>query len=203
MDFAHSQVSRLRPENFSLLTRKTCISVNCWMRQKIVFRSDWNNFRSAKLALHCSLSLIATPPRLLCRKPQKAINTVLPWAIGPVPVMMVVDVPTNEPPDDAQSFDGFIVRKWSTLTEVPRRENSGVMVRPMTMAPARSSELTTGKLADLRTSLNELTPFGVAQSCWSIFSFMVIGIPCKAEFINKRDGRIFGIDINLYRAVSV
>ena len=79
------------------------------------------------------------------------------------PVTAPAAVPPEDPPEVTQSFQGLSVRPWSSLTVVARNENSGVFVRPITMAPASLRFFTTGASPGAITSLKAVTPFVVAQ----------------------------------------
>ena len=49
---------------------------------------------------------------------------------------VIDDAPPEEPPGEISSSQGFFVRPWSSFTVVARKENSGVLVRPITTMPA-------------------------------------------------------------------
>ncbi len=77
--------------------------------------------------------------------------------------MTAAAAPPEEPPAEAVSFQGLNVRPCSSFTVVPRKENSGVLVRPTMMAPARRRLETTGASAGAITPLKATTPLGVAH----------------------------------------
>ena len=71
------------------------------------------------------------------------------------------------------------MRPRSGFTVVPRIENSGTFVRPMTIAPASRRFFTKGASADAIRPSKAGTPLGVAWPATSMFSLMVTGTPCN------------------------
>src|SRR4026208_978657 len=93
--------------------------------------------------------------------------------------MTAAAAPPEEPPAEAGAVQGWKGRPCSSFTVVPRKENSGVLVRPMMMAPARRRLETTGASSGAITPLKATTPLGVVHPFWSTFSLVVTGTPCS------------------------
>ena len=60
-----------------------------------------------------------------------------PWASGPMPVASATAAPPLEPPQVRAGFHGFRVGPNTALNVLPPAPNSGVLVLPTTIAPAR------------------------------------------------------------------
>src|SRR3990172_2854526 len=75
--------------------------------------------------------------------PQKAAGVLSepsrsePWASGPIPVASATAAPPLEPPQVRAGFHGFRVAPKTALKVLPPAPNSGVLVLPTMMAPAR------------------------------------------------------------------
>src|SRR4026209_2537353 len=93
--------------------------------------------------------------------------------------MTAAAAPPEEPPAEAVAFLGLKGRPCSSFTVVPRKENSGVLVRPMMMAPARRSLETKGASSAAITPLKATTPRGVVPPVGSACSLIVTGTPCS------------------------
>jgi len=65
-----------------------------------------------------------------------------PWASGPMPVARATAAPPLEPPQVSAVFHGLRVAPKTALKVLPPAPNSGVLVLPTTMAPARLSRST-------------------------------------------------------------
>ena len=61
----------------------------------------------------------------------------VPCASAHIPVATATAAPPLEPPQVTASFQGSTVAPNSSLSVYQRHENSGALVRPMMMAPAR------------------------------------------------------------------
>ena len=103
----------------------------------------------------------------------------LPCASGVMPAATDDDAPPLEPPGVCVRDHGLYVRPRKSFTVSRRKLNAGVLVRPMTMAPAFFQLATTGLSACAMRSRYAATPLTVAQPSWSTFSLMVTGTPCS------------------------
>ena len=104
----------------------------------------------------------------------------LPCAIAPTPAATLAAAPPDDPPQVTPSGShGLRVSPRSGLSVNARNEYSGVLVRPMTTAPARSRLRTTGESSGAMTPARPATPFGVASPAWSTFSLIVTGTPWR------------------------
>src|SRR4026209_2238183 len=92
--------------------------------------------------------------------------------------MTAAAAPPEEPPAEAVAFLGLKGRPCSSFTVVPRKENSGVLVRPMMMAPARRRLETTGASSGAITPLKATTPLGVVDPFCSPFFLVVTCAAC-------------------------
>ncbi|HMM42078.1 MAG TPA: hypothetical protein PKA95_09270 [Thermomicrobiales bacterium] len=72
------------------------------------------------------------------------------------------------------------VRPWSALSVIPRIENAGALVRPMTIAPARRRLPTWALSSGAIRSFSFGTPLSVGRPAWSVLIFVVIGRPWSA-----------------------
>src|SRR5262249_32875495 len=66
-----------------------------------------------------------------------------PWARGPMPVATPTAAPPLEPPQVSAGFQGLRVAPNTALKVFPPAPNSGLLVLPITMAPAALSRWTT------------------------------------------------------------
>ena len=73
--------------------------------------------------------------------------------------------------------EDLLYARLADVSVSARKENSGVLVRPMTTAPAALRLLTTGASPGAITSLKASTPFEVAQPVWSTLILIVKGTP--------------------------
>ena len=104
----------------------------------------------------------------------------LPCATAPTPAATLAAAPPDDPPQVTPSgLHGLRVSPRRGLSVNARNEYSGVLVRPMTTAPARSRLRATGESAGAMTSARPATPFGVASPAWSTFSLIVTGTPWR------------------------
>ena len=87
----------------------------------------------------------------------------MPWAIAPMPRATAAAAPPEEPPGVTPAFQGFSLRPRSGFSVNQRKLNSGVLVRPMTMAPAFLRLATTGESSGAMMSAKAATPFGLAS----------------------------------------
>src|SRR5215510_7959786 len=67
----------------------------------------------------------------------------LPWASGPMPVASATAPPPVEPPDVSAGFQGLRVAPNTALKVLAPAPYSGVLVLPITIAPAAFSRSTT------------------------------------------------------------
>lgn len=104
----------------------------------------------------------------------------LPWAIAPMPLAVAVAAPPLEPPGVRPASHGLRVAPWSALSVNQRIEKVGVLVRPMTMPPARRRLATTGLSRAAIAFLNATTPLSVGEPAMSTFTLIVIGTPWSA-----------------------
>ena len=65
-----------------------------------------------------------------------------PWASGPMPVARATAAPPLDPPQVSARFHGLRVTPKTALKVLPPAPNSGVLVLPTTIAPARLSRST-------------------------------------------------------------
>ena len=103
-----------------------------------------------------------------------------------MPAAAAAPAPPEDPPDDASACHGLRVRPCSGLSVVTRIENSGVVVRPITMAPAAFRLRTTGASSGAITLSNARTPFGVGTPATSTFCFTVTGTPWSGPRLSPR-----------------
>ena len=96
-----------------------------------------------------------------------------------MPAAHAEPAPPDEPPGEARSSHGLKVRPRSGLSVVARIENSGVFVRPITMAPALRRLRTSGASSVAIRLANAGTPFVFGSPAISTFSLIVIGTPCN------------------------
>ena len=101
----------------------------------------------------------------------------LPWAMAPMPAAVAAAAPPLEPPGVRPASHGLRVAPWSALSVNQRIEKPGVLVRPITMPPARRSPATTGLSRVAIRSLKATTPLSVGCPATSTFTLMVTGTP--------------------------
>ena len=99
--------------------------------------------------------------------------------MGPKPAAAAALAPPEDPPGLAASSHGLQVLPCSGLSVVARIDNSGVLVRPMTMAPAWRRLRTTGASSGAMRSLKIGNPLGVGVPETSMLVLIVTGIPCN------------------------
>ena len=107
----------------------------------------------------------------------------LPWLMAANPAAPADAAPPEEPPGDACESQGFRVRPCSGLSVVSRIDISGVLVRPIRMAPAFSKFDTTGEWSGAMVSLNISIPLVVARPLVSTFTLTVTGTPCSGPSV--------------------
>src|ERR1700750_380556 len=87
--------------------------------------------------------MVATP--LQCAGQRSEPPMSLPCAMVPTPAATADPAPPEEPPQVISASQGLSVSPCSGLSVNPRKENSGVLVRPMTIAPDFFRLRTTGE----------------------------------------------------------
>src|SRR5579862_1101621 len=87
----------------------------------------------------------------------------VPCASVQIPVATATAAPPLEPPQVTPSFQGLTVAPKSSLSVYQRHENSGALVRPMMMAPARRRLAMEGLSSCAIKSRYAITPPLVAQ----------------------------------------
>ena len=103
----------------------------------------------------------------------------LPCAMAPMPAAIDAPAPPDEPPQVIALSHGFIVSPCSGLSVKPRIENSGVLVRPMMIAPAFFRLAVTGESPGAILSLKPTTPLELAWPSTSMLILIVTGTPCS------------------------
>ncbi len=103
----------------------------------------------------------------------------LPCEIGPMPAATAAPAPPLDPPAVMSDRQGLRVRPCSALSVNQRIEKPGVLVRPMTMAPARRRLATTGLSPSAIRSRKATMPLSVGQPRWSVLTLVVTGTPCS------------------------
>src|ERR1700684_4394655 len=98
---------------------------------------------------------------LQCAGQRNEPTMSLPWGIGSVHAAPAPPAPPDDPPQVISGFQGFSVSPCSGLSVKPRNENSGVLVRPMTMAPAFLRLRTTGASEGAMIFICAGTPLGL------------------------------------------
>src|SRR6516165_6497445 len=97
-----------------------------------------------------------------------------------MPVATAAAAPPLDPPQVRWRFQGLIVSPYSSLSVNQRQENSGALVRPITIAPARRRLAIDGLSSTATRLAKAATPFVVAQPFWSVLILVVTGTPCNA-----------------------
>lgn len=87
----------------------------------------------------------------------------LPCASGLMPVASAAAAPPLDPPGVWRRFQGLRVAPKTSLLVSQRQQNSGVLLRPMTMAPASSQFCTQGDVARAMLSRRAAQPLTVAH----------------------------------------
>src|SRR6478736_9011035 len=105
--------------------------------------------------------MVATP--LQCAGQRNEPPMSLPCAIVPIPAATAAPAPPDEPPHVMSGSHGFSVNPCSGFSVKPRNENSGVLVRPMTIAPAFLRLRTTGASDGATRSLFAGTPLKLGR----------------------------------------
>src|SRR4029453_10096835 len=109
-----------------------------------------------------------------------------PCPMGVSPAETDDDAPPLLPPGVCLRDHGLCVRPRNSFTVSRRKLIAGVLVRPMTMAPAFFRFATTGLSVAATRSRYAATPLTVAQPSWSTFSFVVTGMPCNRPMGSPR-----------------
>src|SRR4051812_18745167 len=104
----------------------------------------------------CVGLMVATP--LQCAGQRNEPPMSLPWAMVPMPAATAEPAPPEEPPQVMSGSQGLSVSPCRGLSVKPRNENSGVLVRPMTIAPDFFRLQTTGSSDGATKSLLAGTP---------------------------------------------
>ena len=110
----------------------------------------------------------------------------LPCATAPMPAATAAAAPPDDPPGVTPASHGFKVRPCSALSVNHRQEKAGVLVRPMTTAPARRRFATTGLSSAAITSRNATTPLLVGKPRWSALILVVTGTPASGGSASPR-----------------
>jgi hypothetical protein len=85
-----------------------------------------------------------------------------PFTMAPTPRAIDAPTPPEEPPHVIALSHGWNVSPCSGLSVKPRIENSGVLVRPMMIAPAFLKLAVTGESPGAMLSLKPMTPLEFA-----------------------------------------
>ena len=109
----------------------------------------------------CVGLMVTTPLQWAGQRSEPPMS--LPWPIVPMPAATAAPAPPDEPPQVMASSHGLRVRPCSGLSVKARKENSGVLVRPMTMAPAFFRLRTTGESDGAIRPICAGTPFGLGR----------------------------------------
>ncbi len=104
----------------------------------------------------------------------------VPCPIAPIPEAVAEAAPPEEPPGVILELCGLIVWPCNWFRVNQRRENAGVFVRPMMIAPALRKLVTTGlSRSAIRFSCN-FRPFVFAYPAWSMLTLTVTGTPANS-----------------------
>src|SRR5437899_246148 len=109
----------------------------------------------------CVGLMVAMPLQCAGQRSEPPIS--LPCAIVPMPAATDAPAPPDEPPQVISAFHGFNVSPCSGLSVKPRNENSGVLVRPSTIAPAFLRLRTTGESDGAMMFICAATPLGLGR----------------------------------------
>ena len=82
--------------------------------------------------------------------------------MAPMPAATAAPPPPDEPPGLCCGLHGFLVGPCRGLSVKARKENSGVFVRPMAIAPALRRLATTGESSGAIMSRKAATPLVLA-----------------------------------------
>ena len=91
--------------------------------------------------------------------------------MGPIPAATAAEAPPLEPPGVWSRDQGFSVRPYKSFSVNQRIENAGVLVRPITMAPAARKLATTG-----------LSSVAILF-CSATLTLTVTGTPCSGPVV--------------------
>ena len=111
--------------------------------------------------------------------PRREPPMSLPWAMAPIPAATEAPAPPDEPPQVIAASQGLRVRPCRGLSVNARIENSGVLVRPMMIAPAFLRLATTGASSVAIVSFSPTTPLELAWPVTSMLILIVTGTPCS------------------------
>ena len=104
----------------------------------------------------------------------------VPMAALPIPAASAAADPPLDPPGVMARFHGLRVMPVSGQSLTPFQPNSGMVVLPMTIAPASRARATAGESSESGVSGSDsLEPRSVAQPVASSASFTVIGTPSR------------------------
>src|SRR5436305_15234106 len=103
--------------------------------------------------------MVATPLHSAGHRNEPPIS--LPCAIVPMPAATAAPAPPEDPPQVMSGSHGFNVSPCSGLSVKARNENSGVLVSPMTTAPAFLRFRTTGASDGAMMLICAGTPLGL------------------------------------------
>ena len=117
---------------------------------------------SLKAGMRPCVGLMVTTP-LQCAGQRSEPPMSLPCAMVPMPAATAAPAPPDEPPQVISGSHGFSVSPCSGLSVKPRNENSGVLVRPITIAPAFLRLRTTGASEGAMMFICAATPFGLGR----------------------------------------
>ena len=102
----------------------------------------------------------------------------VPIAALPIPAASAAADPPLDPPGVFEKSQGLRVMPLSGQSVTPFQPNSGMVVLPMTIAPASRARATEGESSLSGVSGSDsLEPLSVAQPVASMASFTVIGTP--------------------------
>ena len=102
----------------------------------------------------------------------------VPMAALPIPAASAAADPPLDPPGVTERSHGLRVMPLSGLSLTPFQPNSGMVVLPMTIAPASRARATAGESSESGVSGSDsFEPLSVVQPVASSASFTVIGTP--------------------------
>src|SRR5215831_17299771 len=121
--------------------------------------------------------MVLTPQQAAGQRSEPPMS--LPWASVAIPAAMDAAAPPEEPPQVMAGSHGFSVWPCSGLSVKARSENSGVLVRPMMIAPALRKLAATGLSDGAIRFARAATPLELAWPFTSTLILTVTGTPCS------------------------
>ena len=103
-----------------------------------------------------------------------------------MPLARAAASPPLEPPGVRSASQGLSVAPQRLLSLYQRMPRSGMLVRPITIAPASRSRSTAGASRSAYACARLGMPFVVADPATSMFSLMVQGTPCSGPSVSRR-----------------